>query len=76
MITIHSNMDLQYIAESSLTLTQYVSSYVTKAEKSALQDIWTEIASSGSIYSRLLKFVSGPRKTTLMAGGIKFSLST
>ena len=32
-----ANMDLQYIAESSITLTQYVSSYVTKAEKSALQ---------------------------------------
>ena len=46
-----------------MTLTQYVSSYVTKAEESALQDSWTEIACSGSIYSRLWKFGSRAMKS-------------
>ena len=38
-----ANMDLQYISETSLALTEYVSGYVTKAEKSNVQDIWNDI---------------------------------
>ena len=34
-----ANMDLQYISETSLALTEYVSGYVTKAEKSNIQDM-------------------------------------
>uniref|UniRef100_A0A1X7TPZ3 Uncharacterized protein n=1 Tax=Amphimedon queenslandica TaxID=400682 RepID=A0A1X7TPZ3_AMPQE len=48
-------MDLQYIAERSLSLTEYVTGYVTKAEKSYAQDIWDEVSSCDNIYSRLWK---------------------
>uniref|UniRef100_A0A1X7VHP5 Uncharacterized protein n=1 Tax=Amphimedon queenslandica TaxID=400682 RepID=A0A1X7VHP5_AMPQE len=48
-------MDLQYIAEKSLSLTEYVTGYVTKAEKSHAQDLWDEVSSCDNIYSRLWK---------------------
>ena len=51
-----ANVDIQFVAESSLALAGYVSAYVTKAEKSNLQDIWTEVASKESIYSKLWSF--------------------
>ena len=50
-----ANMDLQYIAEKSLSLTEYVTGYVTKAEKSHAQDLWKEVSSCDNIYSRLWK---------------------
>ena len=34
------NIDIQFVAESSLALAHYVSGYVTKAERSNIQDIW------------------------------------
>ena len=39
----NANTDIQYVAESSLALAHYVSGYVTKAERSNLQDIWQEV---------------------------------
>ena len=51
-----ANVDVQYIAESSLSLTGYVTSYVTKSETSGLQDVWADLASSGSLYNRLWRF--------------------
>ena len=51
-----ANVDIQFVAESSLALAGYVSVYVTKAEKSNLQDIWTEVASKKNIYSKLWSF--------------------
>uniref|UniRef100_A0A1X7TPM6 Uncharacterized protein n=1 Tax=Amphimedon queenslandica TaxID=400682 RepID=A0A1X7TPM6_AMPQE len=51
----HANMDLQYIAERSLSLTEYVTGYVTEAEKSHAQDLWDEVSSCDNIYSRLWK---------------------
>uniref|UniRef100_A0A1X7TTM4 Helitron helicase-like domain-containing protein n=1 Tax=Amphimedon queenslandica TaxID=400682 RepID=A0A1X7TTM4_AMPQE len=50
-----ANMDLHYIAERSLSLTEYVTGYVTKAEKSHAQDLWDEVSSCDNIYSRLWK---------------------
>ncbi len=58
-----ANVDIQYIAESSVTLTGYVSSYVTKAETSGLQDVWEDLASSGSLYSRLWRFAKETGKS-------------
>ena len=49
-------MDIQFIAESSLALAQYVSGYVTKAERSNMQEIWQEVSSHQSIYSKLWSF--------------------
>ena len=51
-----ANIDIQFVSESSLALAHYVSGYVTKAERSNMQDIWREIQDSKSIYSKLYKF--------------------
>ena len=51
-----ANMDIQYIAECSLALAYYVTSYVTKAEKSHIQDVWNEVGEKESIYKRLWSF--------------------
>ena len=51
-----ANMDIQFIAESSLVLAHYVTGYVTKAERSNMQELWQEVGASKSIYSRLWSF--------------------
>ena len=51
-----ANMDTQFTAESSLTLAHYVTGYVTKAEKSNMQDVWQEVNANSSIYSKLWSF--------------------
>lgn len=51
-----ANIDVQFVAESSLALAHYVSGYITKAEKSNLQDIWQEVSESKSVYGRLWSF--------------------
>ena len=51
-----ANIDIQFVAESSLALAHYVSGYVTKAERSNFQDIWQEVSEDKSIYSRLWFF--------------------
>ena len=49
-----ANIDVQSISEASLALAEYVSGYVTKAERSHLQDLWQDVDNS-SIYSKLFK---------------------
>ena len=49
-------MDIQFSSESSLPLAQYVTGYITKAEKSHMQEIWEEISDDDSLYKRLYKF--------------------
>ena len=51
-----ANMDIQFVAESSLTLAHYVSGYVTKAERSNMQEVWQEVSENHSIYGRLWNF--------------------
>ena len=41
-----ANIDIQFIAEASLALAQYVSGYVTKAERSNMQEIWQGVNDS------------------------------
>ena len=50
-----ANIDIQYVAESSLALAHYVSGYVTKAERSNMQEIW-QVSENKSVYSRLWSF--------------------
>ena len=50
------NVDIQFVSESSLARADYVSGYVTKAEKSHLQDIWQEVSSDKTLYGRLFSF--------------------
>ena len=38
-----ANIDIQYVAKSSLALAHYVSGYVTKAERSNMQEIWQKL---------------------------------
>ena len=51
-----ANIDIQFVAESSLALAHYVSGYVTKAERSNLQEIWQDVSENKSIYSRVWSF--------------------
>ena len=51
-----ANIDIQFVAESSLALAHYVSGYVTKAEKSGMQEIWQEVSDNKSIHSWLWNF--------------------
>ena len=44
------------MAKSSLALAHCVSGYVTKAERSNMQEIWEEVSESKSIHSRLWSF--------------------
>ena len=46
-----ANIDIQFVADLSLALAHYVSWYVTKAEKSSMQEIWQVVKTS--IYSWL-----------------------
>ena len=44
-------MDLQFAGESTLAIAQYVAGYVTKAEKSNMQELWQEVSSHNSVYT-------------------------
>ena len=44
-----ANIDVQFVAESSLALAHYVSGYVTKAERSNMQEIWQEVSENKSV---------------------------
>ena len=46
-------MDIQFVAESSLALANYVTAYVTKPEKSNLQEVWQSISDDKNAFSRL-----------------------
>ena len=50
-----ANIDVQFISEASLALAEYVSGYVTKAERSHWQDLWQDIVDNPNIYSKLFK---------------------
>ena len=49
-----ANIDVQFVAESSLALAHFVSG--TKAERSNMQEIWQEVSENKSVYSRLWSF--------------------
>ena len=51
-----ANLDVQFVSEKSLALAHYVTGYVTKAEKSHMHEIWDEIGSKESLYSKLRSF--------------------
>ena len=51
-----ANIDLQLVGESSLAVAQYFMGYMTKAERSNMQDLWQEVSSHSSVYSKLFSF--------------------
>ena len=51
-----ANMFLQYVGESSLAIAYFVSGYVTKVKRSNMQNMWEEVSSHSSIYSKRWSF--------------------
>ena len=51
-----ANLDIQFISENSLALAHYVTGYVTKAEKSHMHEIWDEVSTKETLYSKLWSF--------------------
>ena len=49
-------VDLQFVGESTLAIAHYVTGYVTKVEKSNMQELWQEVSSHNSVYSKLWSF--------------------
>ena len=51
-----ANLDIQYVADSTLALAHYVTGYITKAEKSHMQELWEDISEQESLYKKLWSF--------------------
>ena len=51
-----ANIDIQYVADSSLALAHYVTAYVTKAEKNHMQELWEDISEQETLYKKLWSF--------------------
>ena len=51
-----ANLDIHYVADSSLALAHYVTGYVTKAEKSHMQELLDDISEQESLYKKLWSF--------------------
>ena len=51
-----ANIDIQYVADSSLALAHYVTAYVTKVEKSHMQELWEDISEQETLYKKLWGF--------------------
>uniref|UniRef100_A0A1X7UXI1 ATP-dependent DNA helicase n=1 Tax=Amphimedon queenslandica TaxID=400682 RepID=A0A1X7UXI1_AMPQE len=47
--------DVSFTSECSLALANYVSGYVTKAERGHMQDLWQDILDDRGIYSKLFR---------------------
>uniref|UniRef100_A0A1X7T9K9 Helitron helicase-like domain-containing protein n=1 Tax=Amphimedon queenslandica TaxID=400682 RepID=A0A1X7T9K9_AMPQE len=50
-----ANIDVSFTSECSLALADYVSGYVTKAERGHMQDLWQDILDDRGIYSKLFR---------------------
>ena len=50
-----ANMDIQFVGDKDMAVSTYVSGYLTKCEKSHLQDHWDEIGNEKSLCSKLFK---------------------
>ena len=51
-----ANMDIQYVADSTLAIAHYVTGYVTKAEISHMQETFADLIDHHSLYSKLWSF--------------------
>ena len=51
-----ANLDIQLISENSLALAHYVTGYMTKAKKNHMHEIWDEVSSKETLYSKLWSF--------------------
>ena len=53
MLLWKANMDMQCMGESTSTVCSYITGYITKAERSHMQEAWEAIASDKDLYSSL-----------------------
>jgi len=51
-----ANIDVHFVAESSIAHAHYVSGYVTKAERGNMQEIWQEVSENKSVDSRFWSY--------------------
>ena len=51
-----ANLDIQFISENSQALAHYVTGYVTKAEKSHMHELWDDVSTKKTLYSKLWNF--------------------
>lgn len=51
-----ANLDIQYIAESSLALVHYVTGYITKTKKGHIQELRDNISEQESLCKKLWSF--------------------
>ena len=56
LLFLWQNINIQFVSESSLALANYVTDYVTKAEKSHMQEIFDCTDNAQSNFSRLFSF--------------------
>mgnify|MGYP002804546172 CR=1 FL=1 len=52
----NANMDLQFVADNSIAGASYMASYITKAEKSEMKEMWEEITAEKSLTKKLYSF--------------------
>jgi len=57
LLLFEANIDVQFIADNQNAVCQYVTKYVTKNEKSSLDQVWNEISECDSLSKKLWKFV-------------------
>ena len=55
-----ANINVSFTSECSVALADYVSGYVTKAERGHMQDLWQDILDDRGIYSKLFRIGSRP----------------
>jgi len=48
-----ANLDIQFISENFLALAHYVTGYATKAEKSNMHELWDDVSTKKTLYSKL-----------------------
>ena len=51
-----ANIEIHFVSEDLLALVHYVTGCTTKAVKSYLVDLWDEVSSNESLYSKLWSF--------------------
>ncbi|XP_078535010.1 uncharacterized protein LOC144821653 [Lissotriton helveticus] len=52
----NANMDIQYVADNSIAVARYVTSYITKSEKTELKEMWEDISHEKSLSKKLYTY--------------------
>ena len=66
LLLLEGNMDIQYIPEKSMILYQCISTYVIKAEKYAIKQLWDDFNKNKSLHNALKSFALQSFKTREM----------